>query len=183
MIAFSQREKILAISAALLALLLVVVVWWGNRPRASSPSIIVVHVEGAIRRPGVYRVKEGTRIYELIEEAGGTTEEADLRSLNLAAFLYDGQKLIIPATSSGTLLVTSPLPSSLARIPSSTAIVNVNTASVKELEVLPGIGEVLAQRIVEYRENNGPFKTPEDLLKVRGIGPKKLEEIRDLISF
>lgn len=176
----TQREKVFALCASLCALLCIGVVWWVSAPKPPNPTSFVVQIEGAVNRPGVYEVPEGTRLFELLERAGGTKEDADLRGFNLAAPLYDGQKVTIPTVS--------PHPEEHVSSPqkmqvSGASRINVNTASSKELETLPGIGPVLAQRIVEYRETHGPFRTPEDLLKVKGIGPRKLENIRDRITF
>lgn len=176
MMAFSQREKIFALCASFCAFFFIGIVWWLHRPKAEVAPPLVVHIEGAVRYPGVYKVPSGTRLFELIERAGGTDEHADLRGLNLAAFLYDGQKVTIPLLPQEEV---GPGETQRATAP----LVNVNTASQGELESLPGIGRVLAQRIIEYRETHGPFKAPEDLLKVRGIGPKKLEQFRDRITF
>lgn len=180
MIVLSRREKIFCIFASLFALLFIGVVWWVNRPKENEATLIVVQIEGEVHHPGVYRVAEGTRVYELIEHAGGTKKEANLQGLNLAAPLYDGQKIFIPPMALSE--EGQAMPSTL-RNASSSHLINVNTASQQELESLPGIGEILAQRIVEYRTQNGPFRSPEDLLKVKGIGPKKLEALRDRITF
>lgn len=182
MISLSRREKVIALCTSFCAFLFIGVVWWLQRPKAEAPPL-VVHIEGAVQRPGVYEIPVGTRLFELIERAGGAKESADLRGLNLAAPLYDGQKVTIPTLLPQEEKAENPQIASPEVQRSTTPLVNVNTASQKELESLPGIGEVLAQRIIEYRETHGPFQTPEDLLKVRGIGPKKLEKIRDRITF
>lgn len=182
----TRRERIFAVLALGFALLFVGTVWWVNRPQEKAPVVLVVQIEGGVYRPGVYRVPEGTRVYELIERAGGAKEGADLSGLNLAAPLYDGQKItipLIPPSSPGEVSAATSSQVAARSSVSSSSLINVNTASPKELESLPGIGEVLAQRIVEYRETHGPFRSPEDLLKVKGIGPKKLENIRDRITF
>ncbi|MEN3183805.1 MAG: ComEA family DNA-binding protein [Atribacterota bacterium] len=183
MISLSRRERIIALCASLCAFLFIGVVWWLQRPKVEAPPPLVVHIEGAVQHPGVYEVPQGTRLFELIARAGGAKEDADLRGLNLAAPLYDGQKVTIPALLPQEEKGEGSSAASLAAQRSAAPLVNVNTASQKELESLPGIGEVLAQRIIEYRETHGPFQTPEDLLKVRGIGPKKLEKLRDRITF
>lgn len=180
MIPLSRREKILALCASICAFLFVGVVWWVNRPQQRNPASLFVQIEGAVRHPGVYEVPEGTRLFELLERAGGARDDADLRGLNLVAPLYDGQKITIPASSPSGEVQTGSFSSPP---PLGTSLVNVNTASQKELESLPGIGEVIAQRIIEYRETHGPFTTVEDLLKVKGIGPKKLEKLRDRVTF
>ncbi|MEN3202995.1 MAG: ComEA family DNA-binding protein [Atribacterota bacterium] len=178
----SRREKIFALGVSLCAFFFIGIVWWVNHPKVHSPVFFVVQIEGAVRNPGVYKVPEGTRLFELIEYAGGAQDNANLQGLNLAAFLYDGQKItvpfLLPPSGEDKVHAASRVPP-----PSGTFLVNVNTASLKELESLPGIGAVLAQRIIEYREQHGPFRTLEDLLKVKGIGPKKLEKLRDCVTF
>jgi len=161
-----------------------------NRPQKESPPPIkieenseivkvAVHIGGAVRSPGLYYLDPDARVADTIEKAGGPTSDADLDSINLASHITDGMKVLVP---SKTKQVNTEGQNSLSGSNSShPGKINVNTASSKELEELPGIGEVLAQRIVSYREANGPFKTVEDLLKVSGIGKKKLEGIKDLI--
>lgn len=183
MMPLSRREKILALCASLGAFLFVGIVWWVNRPKGHSAVPLIVQIEGAVEHPGVYEVPEGTRLFELLERAGGAKADADLRGLNLAAPLYDGQKIVIPALPRPERTSGSPSSPFSLSPPLGVSLVNVNTASPEELETLPGIGEVLAQRIVEYREAHGPFKSPEDLLKIKGIGPKTLEKFRDRITF
>jgi len=149
---------------------------------------LVVQVQGAIASPGVYRVAQGTRLYELVDMAGGATGKAELHDLNMAAPLYDGQRVVIPSREDTPSNFTSNLPSFLPQdttLPAHTfeQRININTASAQQLETLPGIGEVLAGRIVEYRQQKGAFSSPDDLLGVRGIGTKRLEEIRERITF
>ncbi|MCS7233140.1 MAG: helix-hairpin-helix domain-containing protein [Synergistetes bacterium] len=148
--------------------------------KISSPSTIYVQVYGAIKNPGVYKVKKGTRLFEVVNMAGGPSPEADIRSVNLAKVVEDGEKIFIPKI--GEVLGSSSTRDEGAQGKAS-KLVNVNKATVEELERLPGIGKTMAKRIVEYREKNGPFKEPSDLLKVKGIGEKKLEKIRSMITF
>lgn len=144
---------------------------------APSPSVapIVVHVAGEVRSPGVYELAAGDRVVDAIERAGGTRKRADLRALNLAAVLTDGQQVLVPAKVKGGAAAASggggPEPK-----------VNLNTATQEELEGLPGIGPVLAQAILDYREEHGPFASVEDLLDVSGIGDSRLEDLRDLVA-
>lgn len=144
---------------------------------------VVIHVSGAVKRPGVYTLPEGARVIQALEEAGGALPEADLESVNLAQPLYDGQQARIPfkveegdpsgsSAGSGVEVNTS----------LQNAKININTAERSQLESLPGIGSVKAQGIVHYREQNGPFRQVEDLVKVSGIGDKTLENIKDLIT-
>ena len=137
---------------------------------------IVIHVAGAVARPGVYHLPEGSRVYQALELAGGGLAEADLERINLAQPLIDGQQVFLPFKGEeSTVLLAGSGVSPGGRI-------NINTATRDQLESLPGIGAVKAQNIINYRQQNGPFRNIEDLLEVSGIGAKTLEGIRDLIS-
>jgi competence protein ComEA len=140
-------------------------------------SRIYVHVSGAVKSPGVYALKEGARIYEAIELAGGLAEDADEERLNLAQVLRDAQKVYVPVKG-GSDTYSEDVPQVQA---GGAGLVDINSASVAVLATLPGIGKVLAERIVEYRRLNGPFERKEDLMKVSGIGQKKFEGLEDLI--
>jgi len=143
---------------------------------SSSPALLIVDVAGAVRKPGVYEFAEGERVVDAIERAGGPMPKADVSSLNLAAMLVDGTQILVPKTGPGVAVVPGAAPGS------SSGLVNINSASATELETLSGIGEVLAGTIVEYRDQNGPFASVDDLLDVSGIGPATLEEIRDQVT-
>ena len=143
-----------------------------------TPSVLFVHVAGWVRSPGVYEVREGDRVIDAIELAGGPKPKAQLTGLNLAALLTDGQQILVPGPATST---TAPPGVGTAPDAGST-LVNVNTAAAEELETLPGIGEVLAQAIIAYREEHGPFTSVDELDEVSGIGPVTLEEIRDLVT-
>ena len=146
-----------------------------------SPAVIVVHVAGWVRAPGVYKFEEGDRVIDAIEAAGGPRKGADLHSLNLAALLTDSQQvLVFKKAAGGEAAAGAPAPSATGV--AGAGQVNVNTAGAAELEELPGIGEVLAQAIIDYRTENGPFTSIEDLEDVSGIGPATLEEIRELVT-
>ncbi|MGB9856670.1 MAG: helix-hairpin-helix domain-containing protein [Dictyoglomaceae bacterium] len=148
-------------------------------------SYIIVHIAGAVKEPGVYKLLEGSRVIDGIQAAGGALPSADLDKLNLADYLEDGCKIFVPEK----ILPSNPSFKSEKEvvqknnISSNSNKVNINYASEKELENLPGIGPSLARRIIEYREQNGPFKSLEDLEKVKGIGPRKIEQIKDLIEW
>ena len=133
-----------------------------------------VHVAGEVVQPGVYELPFGTIIQDAIDAAGGLTPDASQDRVNLAAALEDGQQVYVPRISEEA----SAIPDSA----NSTAPVSINTASAPELERLPGIGPVIAQRIVEYREQHGPYQRIEDLLEVEGIGPSKLESLQDYVQ-
>ncbi len=186
----------------------------------NNPQMIAVGIQGAVQKPGLYWIAEGTRLQELIDKAGGPLENAELRYLNIAAILLDGTTVVIPekqkvefdgqrlSARGASQPKTAVLSEGNAYVPysahassiqrsspsdisssapgeklgaSSTGLIDINHASQKELETLPGIGPVLAQSIISYRENQ-PFRSVEDLLKVSGIGPKRYEKIRHLVT-
>ena len=154
---------------------------------SNSPAEIVVHVAGAVQSPGVYRLSLGARVLEAIEKAGGATERADIHRLNLAAKVRDGQQITVPeqrrTTSSSVGANQPPFRSSASNppTPEQKLLIDLNVATLEQLQTLPRIGPVIAQRIIEYRETHGPFSSADDLTKVRGIGDKTLEKIRHLV--
>jgi competence protein ComEA len=139
---------------------------------------IFVHVGGAVRRPGLYRLAGGARVDDAVRAAGGVLEDADLDALNLAARVKDGDKVLVPARGDGSDGASAQGGAGGAQ----GSLVNLNTATAADLDTLPGIGPALAQRILDFRERNGGFRTVEDLLEVPGIGSKKFEELRDLVT-
>ncbi|MEX0990678.1 MAG: ComEA family DNA-binding protein [Actinomycetota bacterium] len=151
----------------------------------SSPtaeSVVIVDVAGWVQRPGVYEFAEGDRIIDAIEQAGGARRGASLLSLNLAAMLTDGQQIVVPEPLSRKERRALAEEGTSSPSGSEDGKVNVNTADATELETLSGIGEVLAERIVEYRDDNGPFASVDDLLDVSGIGDATLEDIRSDVT-
>ncbi|MEK7252518.1 MAG: ComEA family DNA-binding protein [Actinomycetota bacterium] len=138
-------------------------------PRTTA-GIVTVHVSGSVTAPGLVSLPAGARIADAVVAAGGALPGADLSSLNLAAPITDGQQLVVPAAS-------APGDGSAP----SDGRVRINTADVASLEVLPGVGPVLAGRIVAYRDAHGPFGTIEDLLEVPGIGESKLAAMRESV--
>lgn len=128
-----------------------------------------VHVAGWVRSPGVVRLPEGSIVADAVEAAGGLMPEAMAQSLNLAARITDGDQVFVPG------------PGSEAEATQQDGRVAVNRASASELESLPGVGPVLAERIIAFRDDNGPFEEVEDLLDVPGIGEAKLSSLRDLV--
>ena len=156
---------------------------------APTKAPIAVHVIGAVPRPGLYEFAEGARVQDAIDAAGGLLTSANVDSINLAALLEDGQQLSIPykageepaEVSDDTLLV---LPGATEEPTSQNSqdLININTASLEELDGLPGIGPTIAQRIIDYRDENGPFQTIEDLMNVSGVGPSTFDQIKDLIT-
>ena len=156
--------------------------------QSSQPDKIYVDLKGAVKHPGVYALDQGSRVFDLLEMAGGLTEDAAERALNQAQLLVDQQSLYVPtmeeweAESQGPQanLVGSQDP--LVSSPNS-GKVNINQADLAQLETLPGIGAKKAQAIIDYRTANGSFHSLEDLGKVKGIGPKMLEKLKDLVIF
>ena len=135
---------------------------------------ITIDVQGAVARPGVYKLTIGSRVVDAIKAAGGVTKAGDPSDLNQARIVADGEQIYVYAKS-GT---TSTKKSTVKVKPKSSAVVLVNRASAKEFEALDGIGPVLASRIVTYRKANGPFATIDDLLKVPGIGAGTLSKFK-----
>ena len=140
---------------------------------------IVVHITGAVPRPGVYALPQGARIQDGISAAGGFLAEADKTNINLAELLEDGQKLDVPYIEGGSPVITTSVPEVVT---STTELININTATASELDTLPGIGPTTAQKIIDYRTQNGPFVNAEDIINVSGIGPGTYERIKTLIT-
>jgi competence protein ComEA len=135
---------------------------------------ITIDVQGAVARPGVYKLTIGSRVVDAIKAAGGVTKAGDPSDLNQARIVADGEQIYVYAKSG-----TTPTKKSSVKVkPKSSAVVLVNRASAKEFEALDGIGPVLASRIVTYRKANGPFATIDDLLKVPGIGAGTLSKFK-----
>lgn len=145
---------------------------------ASPPSpagrSVTVHVAGEVERPGLYAVADGARIADAVAAAGGITRYADLESINLAAGVSDGDQIVVPAA--GAVIPNG------SGGPDRDGTVHLNTADAEALQHLPGVGPVLAGRIVEYRDMHGPFSEIEDLLGVPGIGEAKLATLRDSVA-
>jgi competence protein ComEA len=140
---------------------------------------VIVHISGAVPRPGVYALPDGSRVQDAIAAAGGFLAEAEKTQINLAALLVDGEKLDIPFIEGGSPVLPTP---GLTVVAATTELININTASQSELETLPGIGPTTAQKIIEYREQNGEFVTIEEIINVSGIGPGLYDRIKDLIT-
>lgn len=148
---------------------------------------IVVHVAGAVQTEGIIFLQEGDRISEAIEKAGGTTEEADMSQINLATQLEDGMKVYIPkkgeeVETQTDSQINSAQETTKQNSQKQTSKVNINKATQSELETLPGIGPSTASKIVAYREENGKFKSIENIKDVSGIGDAKYNSIKDLIT-
>lgn len=156
-----------------------------TRTPTATPGSIQVYVSGAVARPGVYAIPWDSRVEQAIHAAGGAAADADLVRVNLAQRVYDEQQIYVPYKNEQA---TPVLPTAVPRLISSEISsapglkVNINTASAGELETLPGIGPTLAQRVVDYRQSNGPFQCPDDIKKVKGIGDGIFAQIKDLIT-
>lgn len=150
----------------------------GNEDVRDEPARLLVHVDGAVNAPGVYELLGGSRVNDAVSAAGGLREDADTTAINLAAAVTDGEKIHVPAV--GELMTTPPTDENGLGA-SDSALININTADVAELDELPGVGESTARAIVEDREANGPFATPEDLMRVSGIGEKKFAKLEAMI--
>ena len=151
-------------------------------PATSSiaPLVVVVHVAGAVAVPGVYELAAGSRVADALAEAGGPTDGADPDALNLAAPLLDGDRIAVPLIGEGAEQAGS------GQVHAGTAEalgpLDLNRATVDDLDALPGVGPATASAIVAHRAANGPFASVDDLEAVRGIGPAKLEAIRPLVT-
>ena len=142
----------------------------------ASAARVVVHVAGAVRQPGLYELKEGQRIADAVARAGGATAKADTAAVNLAAPLADGMQVLIPSRVAGAAGTAAAGSERLG------ARVSLSSATVEQLDELPGVGPVTAQKIVDYRAKNGGFRSVDDLDAVPGIGPARVEQLRDLVT-
>lgn len=160
----------------------------GDDAGSSDAGPVVVHVSGAVERPGLVELPAGARVDDAVQGAGGVTPEADLAAVNLARGLVDGEQIHVPepgesppvalGDSDGGELAADGASGGA----DSDGPIDLNTAGPRELEELSGVGPAIAQRIIDHREKNGPFRSVDDLLEVSGIGPATLEKIRDQIT-
>ena len=140
--------------------------------------LIMVHVVGAVKSPGVYELEIGSRVQDAVNLAGGPSEEADMSRINLAAYISDAQQIVVPRMlAEGE---TDDLPVSGSS--NGPGLVNINTADLRELMTLPGIGQVIAGNIIAHRERNGNFRQIEDIKNVTRIGERTFEQIKDMIT-
>jgi competence protein ComEA len=145
--------------------------------RAGTAPPLVVHVVGAVRTPGLYELRRGARVADAVSKAGGATAKADLALINLAAPLSDGQQVVVPARAPPVASAGVGTTDTAATGP-----LHLNSASVEQLDALPGVGPVTAQKIVDYRQAHGAFGSVDDLDAIPGIGPARLEQLRDLVA-
>jgi competence protein ComEA len=183
-----SRRQAITVTLGLAVLLLLGARWLDPSPEGSTPAAmpvrvragpavrpqVTVHVTGAVRRPGLYRLADASRVADAVERAGGPTRKAMLEALNLAAPLADGQQVLVPrrdatATATGA-------PGGTAAGP-----VSLSSATLEQLDTLPGVGPVTAQKILDHRTAHGAFRSVEELDAVPGIGPGTIEELRELV--
>jgi competence protein ComEA len=136
---------------------------------APAPTALLIQVDGAVLRPGLYRLPPGARLSDALTAAGGVRPDADPSGMNRARHLRDGERVTVPGRALATPLGPGGETSS---------VLDVNSATAGELETLPGVGPVLARRIVEHRTARGGFRRVDDLLEVKGVGPRLLERLR-----
>lgn len=148
------------------------------RPKAVAPVAarrdLVVDVEGAVRRPGLVRLAQGSRVSDAVARAGGLTGKASRAGVNLAALVSDGEQVLVPA--GGALASAAPAAAG------SSGPVSLSSATAEQLDTLPGIGPVTAQKIVDYRTQHGPFRSVEGLDAIPGIGPARIAELQGLVT-
>ncbi|TXC90015.1 hypothetical protein FS935_13175 [Metabacillus litoralis] len=152
----------------------------GNEGIDQEPNVIIVDIKGAIYKPGVYEIEADARVHQIIEKAGGLNSDADEIAVNLAAPLQDGMVLYIPKKGETEV---NPFLSQKGGLDNDQEVqkVNINTATIEELQTLTGIGPAKAEAIMTYREENGLFQSPEELLEVTGIGDKSYEKLKEEI--
>jgi competence protein ComEA len=138
---------------------------------------IYVDVVGAVRRPGLYRLKDGSRVADAVRRAGGPTRKAQLELVNLAARISDGEQVVVPRRGSGGVVAGA-----AGSGPSAAGPVHLNSATMEQLDALPGVGPVTAQKILDYRRDHGAFGSVDELDAVPGIGPARLQQLRELVA-
>lgn len=184
------RRRVLVAALALLVAVLLAGRHWARagapaeRPVAaqveplsvSSAPKLVVHVVGAVRRPGLYRLPDRSRIADAVTRAGGPTRKADLSAVNLAAPVADGLQVVVPARAPPDKTGGEPAQSGPQ------GPVHLNTATLEELDALPGVGPVTAQKILDYRQQHGAFASIDELDAIPGIGPARLEQLKEVAA-
>ncbi len=157
-------------------------------PSPSSSPDVIVYVCGAVRSPGVVRLPAGARVTDALEIAGGPTGKAELAAVNLAATVTDGQQIVVPEKGAAGAVSVAPAGAASGGLgaggsaAASAAPVNINTASLEELDALDGVGPSTAQKIIDYRTEHGGFKTVDEIKEVPGIGDAKFAAMKDSIT-
>jgi competence protein ComEA len=189
----------IALYGLALLTLVVLAAWYAGRgdgtggvpAAAAAPAIevddkdrggmLVVHVAGAVHRPGVYRMRQGARVDDAVTRAGGPRRRADLGAVNLAAELEDGRQILVPLRAPAAPAGSPTTASSSSGAPAPGVPLNLNTATLEQLDALQGIGPATAQQILDYREEHGGFGSVEELDQVPGIGETRLAALRDKV--
>jgi competence protein ComEA len=185
-----SRRQLFGAAAAVAVLLLLVVRHLGGgnaapavtpvqpvaKPKPAARKLVVIDVAGAVRRPGLYRLREGSRVDDAIAAAGGSTAKAQLGAVNLAAPVADGEQIVVPGRGVAAVAAASPTAGS-----SPSAPLDLNSATLEQLENLPGIGPVTAQKILDYRQQHGAFHSVAELQGVPGIGPAHMAQLKGLV--
>jgi competence protein ComEA len=146
---------------------------------AAAPPALVVHVVGSVRRPGLYRLREGARIADAVARAGGATKRADVSLVNLAAPVVDGAQVVVPRRAAATAAGGG---AGEAAAGQPAGPLHLNTATLEQLDALPGIGPTTAQKILDFRDEHGAFTSVDELDAVPGIGPARLEQLREVAA-
>ncbi len=153
----------------------------GDKEQTTQVSELIVDISGCVKTPGVYEISDGTRLHSVIEMAGGLTKDADIDAINQAELVTDGQKILIPAkvdtpNDGGTGVASGDVMNGLTN-----SKININQADSTALQEIPGVGPATADKIIQYRDDNGRFQTIEDIKNVSGIGEKTFEKMKDKI--
>jgi competence protein ComEA len=148
------------------------------RSAPAPPARLVVHVVGAVRHPGLYRLVQGSRVADAVARAGGSTRKAQVELVNLAAPIADGEQIVVPRR--GGAGGSAPVDGGGGAV--SAGPVHLSTATLEQLDALPGVGPVTAQKILAYRREHGAFRSVEELDAVPGIGPARMDELRGLVA-
>ena len=186
-----SRRQLFGVAAAIAVLLILVVRHHGGgsapahivapvrvaAPKPAAAKLLVIDVAGAVRRPGLYRLRSGSRIDDAIAAAGGPTPKAQLDTVNLAAPIADGEQIVVPGRGAAGSVGASPP----AAGSSPSAPLDLNSATLEQLESLPGIGPVTAQKILDYRQAHGAFHSVAELEGVPGIGPAHMAQLKGLV--
>jgi competence protein ComEA len=187
-----SRRQLFGAASAVAVLLVLLVRHLGGHAGAPAPvvapvrapakpaaaKLLVIDVAGAVQRPGLYRLRAGSRIDDAIAAAGGATGKAELDGVNLAAPIADGEQVVVPGRGAGGAAAASP-PAAAGSSPS--APLDLNSATLEQLEALPGIGPVTAQKILDYRQEHGAFHSVAELQGVPGIGPAHMAQLKGLV--